>query len=59
MPELIKQKEQDSELNCSKSNKDLQSDNKSILIDTSKINDNNILICKEKYDQHTFKDRFK
>ena len=40
MPELIKQEEEDSELNCSKSDKDLESDNKSILIDTPKINEN-------------------
>lgn len=50
MTELIKQEEQDSELNCSKSDKDLESDNERTLIDTLKSNDNNISVCREKYD---------
>ena len=57
--EFIKQEEQYSELNCSKIDKDLESDNKSILIDTPKINDNNTSICKEKYDKYTSIYRFK
>ena len=40
IPELIRQEEQDNEVNCSKSDYDLEGDNKSILIDTPKINEN-------------------
>ena len=59
MSEFIKQEGQYSELNCSKIDKDLESGNKSILIDTPKINDNNTSICKEKYDKYTSIYRFK
>ena len=41
MSKLIKEEEQDNELNCSKGDKDLKSDNESILIDTPKINELN------------------
>ena len=41
MSKLIKEEEQDTELNCSKGDKDLKSDNESILIDTPKINELN------------------
>ena len=58
MTELIKQEEQDSELNCSKSDKDLESDSERTLIDTLKSNDNNTSVCREKYDQYTSADRF-
>ena len=59
MSEFIKQEGQYSELNCSKIDKDLESGNKSILIDKPKINDNNTSICKEKYDKYTSIYRFK
>ena len=42
MTELIKQEEQDSVVNCSKSDNDLEGNNKSILTDTPKTNNNNI-----------------
>ena len=45
--ELIKQEEQGSELYCSKYGKDLECDNKTILIDPPNINDNNVSVCKE------------
>ena len=54
MSGLIKQEEQGSELNCSKCG-----DNKSILIHTPNINDNNVSVCKEKYDQYICTDWFK
>ena len=57
MPKLIKQEEKDSELNCSKTDKDLESE--SILIETPKINYNNTSICKEKHNQYTSTDWFK
>lgn len=41
MSKLIKEEEQDNELNFSKGDKDLKSDNESILIDTPKINELN------------------
>ena len=59
MSGLIKQEEQGSELNCSKCGKDLEGDNKSILIHTPNINDNNVSVCKEKYDQYICTDWFK
>ena len=49
MPKITKQEEQDNELNCSKIDKNIESDNESILIDIPKLNDNNTSICKEKY----------
>ena len=58
MPDLVKQEEQDTELNCSKSDRSLEGDNESVLIHTPKINDN-ILIRKEKYDQCRSTDRVK
>ena len=57
MSELIRQEEQDSELSCSKSDKDLGCNNESVLIDIPKINDNDTSVCKEKYNQYTSTDR--
>ena len=59
MPDLVKQEEQDTELNCSKSDRSLEGDNESVLIHTPKTNDNIILIRKEKYDQCRSTDRVK
>ena len=59
MSKLIKEEEQDNKLNCSKGDKDLKSENESILIVTPKINDNYLSKCKEKYDQYTSTDWFK
>ena len=58
MTELIRQEEQDSVVNCSKSDNDLEGNNKSILTDTQKLIIT-ISVCKEKYNQDTSTDRFK
>ena len=54
---IIRQEEQDSEFNCSKSDQSLEGDNKIILVDTPKFGDNSTSVCKEKLNQYTSTDR--
>ena len=54
---IIRQEEQDSEFNCSKSDQNLEGDNKIILVDTPKFGDNSTSACKEKFNQYTSTNR--
>ena len=54
---IIRQEEQDSEFNCSKSDQNLEGDNQIILVDTPKFGDNSTSVCKEKLNQYTSTDR--
>lgn len=41
IPEILRQEEQDSEMNCPKSDNDFEGDNEITLTDTTNIDDNN------------------